>query len=399
MKVIVSQYGSRRRYMIPQLLHERNCLEALYTDATAESALGLLARILGKCFGKQSGLARLANRKTGLPGSLVKSNDWLQVKLLVNRILHRPVLNDVTLIFEGSSNKYKRWGVRNADWLYTMFIENCDFTQYAKAHGVKVIADIYENPYIWEELISEIEREEYKRIAHLKELYQAQATLRSKYIDCLLETADKYLVPSEYVRECLKKSRKYDDSKTNIIPYVSSVRNKEYNNNPVKGRIIWIGNDAVRKGLCYCAAASTLLKKKYDCIDFRIIGPVPEELKSDPFYKDLNFIGYCNKSELEVEFRNADMFVFPTLAEGFAAVLLEASSFGVPIITTNASGFSASAPCIFIKKHSAADIVDAVSKLIDNRQYRQKLSQHTFNYSQTIGASDFGDKLMNILAE
>lgn len=399
MKVIVSQYGSRRRYMIPQLLYERNCLEALYTDSTADSVLGYLVRIVVKWFGKNSGFSRLANRKTGLPKFLVKSNDWLQVKLFFNKILHRPILNDVTLVFEGSSTAFKRWGLRRADWLYTMFIENYDFTQYAKAHGVKIVADIYENPYIWEELVSEIEREEYKGIAYLKELYQAQAVLRAKYIDCLLETADKYLVPSEYVRECLMKSHKYDESKVNVIPYVSSVRNKEYNNNPVKGRIIWIGNDVVRKGLCYCAAAATFLKKKYDYIDFRIIGPIPEKIKSDSFYKDLNFIGYCNKSELEVEFRNADMFVFPTLAEGFAAVLLEASSFGVPIITTHASGFSTSAPCLFINKHSTEDIVDAVSKLIDNRQYRQKLSIQTFNYSQSIGESDFGDKLMNLLGE
>ena len=383
--------------MIPQLLHRHGCLSALYTDSTSDSLLGKFAEKLARYFGSKGSLARLANRKTGLPKNRVKTNDLLQIKLILNRLLGRSTLDSVTTIFEGSAKQYKKWGVGDADWLYAMFIENYDFTRFAKEQGLKVIVDIYEDPYIWEELLDEISKKEYGAIRHLKEFYEAQAILRQNYIDNILETADKYLVPSEYVKKCLERNPKYDASKVNIIPYASSVNNKKYCNNAVVGRIIWVGNDAVRKGLCYCAEAASILKRRYGLLDFRIIGRLPEGLKKDPFYKDLNFIGYCNKSQLEEEFKKADMFVFPTLAEGFAAVLLEASSFGVPVITTDASGFPSSAPCIFIEKHNVDEIVEAVSSMIENRKARDILSKITFDYSQSIGKSEFGDRLMELL--
>lgn len=397
MKVAVSQYGSRRRYMIPQLLEKEGILELLYTDSTADSALGKIATFVNKYIKSTESLRRLANRKTGIDPDKVFSNDWLQVRLLWNRLLRKSVQSDVRLIFEGSSQRFIRRGIGNIDWLYTMFIENIDFVKYAKNKGIKVIADIYENPFIWTELTAEIEKPAYRSIRNLKKLYEAQALLRQEYIDQLLELADQYLVPSEYVRNCLMQSPSYDKAKINIVPYVSSVKNTVYSNAPKIGRIIWIGNDVVRKGLCYCAEAATILKQKYDFIDFRIIGPVPSALLYDDYYKDLNFIGYCNKQQLEREFREADMFVFPTLAEGFAGVLLEASSFGVPIITTDASGFSNDAPCVFVPKHDSKKIVLEVSRMIDDREYRNKVSHEVFEYSQNVKTNQFAEKLINIL--
>lgn len=397
MKVSVSQYGSRRRYMIPQILEKEGILDCLYTDSTSDSFLGRLATFINHYIKDSASLNKLSNRRTGIPSEKVYTNDWLQAQLICNRLLHKPVLSEVETIFEGSAKRFIRYGVGNIDWLYTMFIENFEFILYAKNKGVKILADIYENPYIWDELCKEIENDAYKSIFSLKPLYEAQSALRKKYIDRLLETADQYLVPSEYVRDSLRQSVKFDDNKVNIIPYVSSIKNKQYTNNPIPGRIIWIGNDVVRKGLCYCADAARELKKKFTNIDFRIIGPVPEILQTDEHFKDLTFVGYCNKQQLETEFNAADMFVFPTLAEGFAGVLLEASSFGVPIITTDASGFSKDAPCVFISKHDSKVIVEEVSRIIQNREYRSRLSHNIFDYSQSISTNQFSDQLLTLL--
>lgn len=397
MKVSVSQYGARRRYMIPQILEKEGILDTLYTDSTADSFLGQIASFINNRIKSSAALRKLSNRKTCIPSDKVYSDDLLQVRIFLNQLLKKPVLRNVSAIFEGSSKRFIHHGIGEIDWLYTMFIENLDFARYAKSKGVKIIADIYENPFIWEELLAEIDKTAYRSIRYLRPLYEAQAILRRKYVDRMLQMADQYLVPSEYVRDSLKKSNQYCDEKVNIIPYVSSIRNNEYNNSPIIGRIIWVGNDVVRKGLSYCAEAATQLKKKYSNIDFRIIGPVPDELRQDGYYKDLTFVGYCNKFQLEKEFKSADMFVFPTLAEGFAGVLLEASSFGVPIITTDASGFSRNAPCVFIPKNDSLAIINEVSRMMEDREYRDNMSHALFDYSQKIGASQFSDKLLNLL--
>lgn len=397
MKVIVSQYGSRRRYMIPQILESNGMLAGLYTDSTSESLFGRIAHFVCKHIKSVTSLQRLTRRKTGVPSYKVHTHDGLQIKLLVNRLLKKPVINDVETIFEGSASHFISCGIPKADWLYTMFIENYEFASFAKKRGIKILADIYENPYIWRELESELEKDAYRCIGQLKEFYVSQAILREKYLDRLLETADQYLVPSEYVKNCIKRSANYSEDKVNVIPYASSVKNKSYSNKPVKGRIIWIGNDPIRKGLCYCAEAATKLTNLGYDIDFRIIGKLPSEFATDNFYKNLNFKGYCNKEQLEEEFIKADMFVFPTLAEGFAGVLLEAASFGVPIITTDASGFSSDAPCIFVEKKNSDIIVDAIIKVIEDRDFRNSLSKQTFDYSQSLCPNSFEKELINLL--
>lgn len=235
-----------------------------------------------------------------------------------------------------------------------------------------------------------------------KEMHiMAHYNLRLEYIDRLLEIADQYLVPSAYVAHSLKiNSKSYDEKKVNIIPYVSSVKNNNYDNKPIRGRIIWIGNDPVRKGLVYALRAIKKLKGVFPEIDFRVIGLIPPEIQRSPSWEDLNFIGYCNKEQLKEEFRLADMCVFPTLAEGFAGSLLEAASFGVPIITTHASGFGEDFPGIFVERKSVDDIIRAVTFLLENRIEREEISHKIFDYSHIIyNEHSFEKLLIDLLRE
>ncbi|MFT4224757.1 glycosyltransferase family 4 protein [Dysgonomonas sp.] len=397
MKIIVAQYGARRRYLIPQIFFNRGLLLALYTDSYRGSWLGKIAKFLKKIGYKNSSVERLVRRNPQLPSQKIKANDWLQLRLFKYELLGESPNKTIEEIFEGSSKKFIQWGVQNADWLYAMYIENFEFTKYAKENRVKVIADIYENPYIFRELADEIDNNpEFSCIKHLKREHLAQAGLRLKYLDNLLAVADKYIIPSEYVKDALSKSPTFDANKVNIVPYISSTLNDKYDNNPIEGRIIWVGNDPVRKGLVYCLRAINELKKEYPNIDFRVIGPIPSEVAESPYFESLNFIGYLTKEELLNEYRLADMFVFPTLAEGFAGSLLEAASYGVPIITTLASGFSKDFPGIFIDYKDSDAIVRSITKLLKDRELRNKISQDIYEYSHGVDIKSFGDKLTKL---
>ena len=393
MKVIVSQYGARRRYMIPRILEEAGLLLALYTDSNSQSNLGKIGKCLKNLF---PSLSRLAKRQPDIPVHKIHSYDGLQVKLALCNLMRNSIAAKVETIYEGSSSKYIKWGVQDADWLYTMFIENIKFTQYAKIKGLKIIADIYEDPYIWDELLEELKHPAYSAIHTQQEFYAAQASLRHRYFDTLLAISDQYIVPSDYVKERIKKSPSFDAKKINLIPYPSSVRNLRYCNEPVIGRIIWVGNDPVRKGLIYCAEVARRIKEKYSFIDFRIIGTIPNSLKSSKYFSDLNFIGYCDKLQLAEEYRKADVFVFPTLAEGFAGGLLEAANFGVPIITTRASGLGVDSPGLFVEKRDVDGIVQYLTSLFENRALRTRISHDIFAYTQKR-KDDFIDKLLKII--
>ena len=142
-KIIVSQIGSRRRYMVPQILQSNNLLECLYTDSYCNSLLGRLLRLLDKMGISNAEIKRLMRRNPSLPKNKIYANDYLQFKLLFHRLVKSPSIVFKNLRFEGSSFWFIRKGVQNATILYNMFIENYEFAEYAKKKGLKIICDIY----------------------------------------------------------------------------------------------------------------------------------------------------------------------------------------------------------------------------------------------------------------
>lgn len=394
MKVSVSQYGSRRRYYIPELLERNNILGTLYTDSYNRSLLGRVGSLLTQLGLNLSKINRLSRRNPHIPTKKIKSSDIWQLKIAA-ALQSGDQIRVVESIFQGGAKSFIRKGI-DGDWLYAMFIENIDFTEYAKSKGLKILVDIYENPFIFDELIKEYSLPDYQCIAYQKEMVKAQACERHLYLDRILKIADQYLIPSQYVADQLKKSESFDYSKVNIVPYPSSVKNKVYNNSPVKGRIIWIGNDPVRKGLAYASRAIKNLQKLYPEVELRAIGPMPKSIIESTDFSHVRFLGYLNKDLLAEEFNSADMFLFPTLSEGFAAVLLEAAAFGVPIITTHASGFEPTAPVKFIPTRDVDSIEKEVSGLLDNRNLRLQLSRDIFNYSQER-TNTFDERVIEIL--
>lgn len=401
MKVIVTQNGARRRYLIPQILSDCGMLKCLYTDSQSGSLLGQFAKFLSRLGISNARLKRLTRREHKLPREQVRANDWLQLRLAWQAITKASPYKTSETITQGSSQAYIRWGCEGADWLYAMFIETFDFTRYAKEHGVKVIADIYENPYIYKDLANEIDslpELSCLGLGNRKEQYMGMHRRRMKYVDNLLATADQYLIPSVYVRDALRdNSPAFSEGKVNIVPYPTSIPSSKYDNSPVKGRVIWVGNDAVRKGLVYLLRAAKIIKERYPFTEFRIIGPVQQAVVDSPDFSIFKFLGYLNKTQLQEEFRKADMYVFPTLAEGLAGSLLEAASFGVPVITTHASGYESDFPGLFIRERSVDDIVDSVALLLEDRQRRDIISHEIFAYSQERDSENFKNKLIEIL--
>lgn len=397
-KVIVCQYGARRRYLIPQILHTNNMLRALYTDSNCTSIIGKIAAILIKCGINFPMFSRLVNRNPGLPKSLVKSSDKWQLKIITTGFINKGVLPYIEAVFEGGSKHFIRWGVKDADWLYTMHIENIEFVKFAKQKGLKILADIYENPYIFSDLCKEIDDNvEYECLKRLKSTFIAQSELRAKYVDEILQLADQYLIPSDFVCEELQRSPYFNKSKANIIPYVSSVHRGGFKNVPKKGRIIWIGNDPIRKGLVYLLRAFESIKSKYNDIELRVIGPMPHEILESPYFKNVTFLGYLNKPQLTREFITADIFVFPSLSEGFAGALLEAAEFGIPIIATRAAGCNNDFPGIIVEPKDSAALEREIVILLEDRKKRNSISKALIDYSQKINKDNFSNKLISLL--
>jgi len=98
--------------------------------------------------------------------------------------------------------------------------------------------------------------------------------------------------------------------------------------------------------------------------------------------------GYCEADELENIYRDADIFVFPTLKEGFGMVLIEAMSFGLPIIASNVGGITDiiedGVNGVLIEPASADAIASALTRMMTDKGYSATLGKNAFNKYQGL---------------
>lgn len=103
-------------------------------------------------------------------------------------------------------------------------------------------------------------------------------------------------------------------------------------------RVLTVGHVSYRKGLLDLLATARRLRA--DEVTFRWVGQVLPEaqraLDHLPAHVDLR--PPCPQTEVAVHLAWADLFLLPTIEDGFAVVLAEALAAGVPILTTPNSG-------------------------------------------------------------
>lgn len=396
-KIIVSQTGSRHRYLIPKLLENNDLLSRLYTDMTVDSICGKIALFLYKYVGCQIPvISRLSKRLPQISKEKLYSTDILFLKEKGFSILKKDSLSKRYIHYNGFVGKCIKWGVGDADCVYNMYIENFDFLRYAKSKGLKIVVDIYETPMTYKYLIDEIDNNpEYAVFSFQKKAYIYSHEVRMHYMEKLLELADYYTIPSQFVIKSMSVFENFNNGKAVFLPYPSSIVIEKYNYSPKRHRIIWVGNDPVRKGLLYCARAADILRKKYPDLDFRVIGNIDERIKKADAFSSLNFVGVLDKEQLMLEYRSAEAYVFPTLFEGFAGTVIEAASCGCPIITTECAGTNINEfPAIYIPTRDVDAIVQNVVSIFENPSLRNDLSRKTYDYSVTLKPETYEKRMI-----
>lgn len=91
--------------------------------------------------------------------------------------------------------------------------------------------------------------------------------------------------------------------------------------------------------------------------------------------KNVEFKGYLEEEKLIEHYNMADMFVFPSLKEGFGQVLLEAMACGLPIISTNTSAIPevVGDAGILVEPRDSQALANAINLLIEDKELRNKL--------------------------
>jgi glycosyltransferase involved in cell wall biosynthesis len=95
-------------------------------------------------------------------------------------------------------------------------------------------------------------------------------------------------------------------------------------------RVLWLGTLCLRKGIVYAIEAARRLEGQP--VDFTFAGPIDVRLPALP--ANSRYIGSIPGTQIEALYSSHDIFILPTLSDGFAMTQLEAMAHGVPVIAT-----------------------------------------------------------------
>ena len=100
-----------------------------------------------------------------------------------------------------------------------------------------------------------------------------------------------------------------------------------------KLRLLFVGRINQRKGIKYLLEALRLVGS--DQVELTVCGRVVDDLRLfEPFAGQVQIRPDVSAAELVAAYQAADLFVFPSVAEGFGQVLLESLASGLPILST-----------------------------------------------------------------
>ena len=186
------------------------------------------------------------------------------------------------------------------------------------------------------------------------ETYREEARLNPEFADSLssrlpmsaqafmrdeAREADHVLAPSEFVRDTLLEQG-VDAARIALLPYGVDVERfrPDWAPDPQgRFRILYVGNLGQRKGIKYLLEAVRRLARPD--ISLTLVGHIVGSGTGLAPYRHLfTHVPHVPYLQVHEMFRNADLFIYPSLHEGSAFANLEAMAAGLPVLTTHNAG-------------------------------------------------------------
>lgn len=228
------------------------------------------------------------------------------------------------------------------------------------------------------------------------------------FIRLAAKLADKIIVISDSTSKDLMKHTNVNHKKIKVIHLGGYIEEKECGENRfnrLKERygihqpyILYVGMIEPRKNLVRAVRAFHKLLNDGIEYQFFIAGKIG--WKSKEFMREISKVssqhriilsGYINDDDKRCLLRHADIFLYPSMYEGFGIPIIEAMSFSVPTICSNRSSMSeiAGDACILVDPENTDAIYKALHKLIYNKgeydaiKKKSKTQAVKFNWDAT----------------
>lgn len=159
-----------------------------------------------------------------------------------------------------------------------------------------------------------------------------------------------------------------------------------------KPYLLFVGTREPRKNLERLITAWQSFAQDYDLLIAGDEGWDDSSQTAQKFKHSPRFLGRVSDRELCVLYKNAKIFTFPSLYEGFGLPILESFYFGTPVLTSNNSGMVevAGNAAELIDPTSITDIRKGIKTILNESQQEQQkrrkrmiIRQQMFSWKQT----------------
>lgn len=196
------------------------------------------------------------------------------------------------------------------------------------------------------------------------------------------------LVDSEYVKEDIVKTYKIRRNKITVAHLAGDAAYKRAKIDLEKFGItkpflFYTGNAYPHKNLERLILAFGKLTTKY-LLDYQLViggkkddfhQGLEEDVKAAGLSDRVIFTGFVTDSELAGLYKSASLYILPSLSEGFGLPGLEAMSYGLPVVSSNATCLPEvlGDAAIYFNPKSVTDMAHVMSKVLADKDLQAKL--------------------------
>lgn len=391
----VSQIGARESYAAARAFAAAGRLRRLYTDVWCRAGTGLLRR--------GPALARsLAGRHhPGVPGDrVVAFTAAALLGELRSRLgpdqaptaAHERYLRVGTWFDRAVAGRLRRQRFAFEGDAFFAYNTGClECLRFVRSRGAIALVDQIDPARVEYDLV----RDEAAKWPG----WEPAPVIPDAYFDRLAaewEAADGVVVNSAWSADALARQG-VPREKLAVVPLAyeppaAAAPRRDYAGRPLVA--LWLGNVVLRKGIQYLIQAARLLVGR--AVRFVVVGPVgisPAAVRSAT--ANVEFRGRVTRDRVADEYRAADLFVLPTLSDGFAVTQLEAMAHGLPVVATPNCGavVEHGRDGLVVPAGDAAALAAAVAALDDDRPRLAELADNALAKARQFTLSTYAARL------
>jgi len=269
------------------------------------------------------------------------------------------ILQHLPKIDEYRNHQFFLYNHENLKWPFKKFWTQIRLSWEMRKNPVDVLfVPAHSFPFFSQKLVITIHGLEYE---NAPKAYSWFERLKLRFLTKRnAKKADRIIVPSQSVKNNLIKFYRINPEKIFVIHHgIESQSSKLQTQNSSK-YILYIGGIHKRKNIEGLKKAYEILKNKYKIQHELILAGIDRYVSEEEKWKLLE---------------NADVFVYPSLCEGFGFPPLEAQSMGIPVVSSNVSAMPETLKdsALLVDPYNPEEIAEAIYRILSDKNLRAEL--------------------------